>query len=405
MADKSVSALPAASAITGSDLFVLEQGGTAKKLAGSILKTYAEDAGEARVSEYVQSAIDAAESASASAQTATAKASEASSSAQTAATKASEASSSAQTASTKASEASTSASNAASSASSASTSAQTATAKASEAANSASSASTSAQTATTKASEAADSASSASTSAQTATTKASQAMSHEVNANAAKLDAEFSASQAAASQTAAANSASAAATSEANAAESEENAEYWAHQAEGAVAGVSSFKGRSGAVTPQSGDYTAAMVGALPVPYQTTEEANVVIYDASGDVLLSDPFPNDTDYYLNGAGTWTYVYDVILDTKNTAGATDTSTKIFLIGAPSQAANPQTYSDNEVYVTNGVLTAKSYSGGATLSGTPTAPTAAAGTNSTQIATTAFVKAAIDSAIAAAIAATY
>ena len=45
------------------------------------------------------------------------------------------------------------------------------------------------------------------------------------------------------------------------------------------------------------------------------------------------------------------------DTKNTAGSTDTSSKIFLIGATSQAANPQTYSDNEVYATNGVLTTK------------------------------------------------
>lgn len=44
------------------------------------------------------------------------------------------------------------------------------------------------------------------------------------------------------------------------------------------------------------------------------------------------------------------------DTKNTAGSTDISTKIFLIGASSQAANPQTYSDNQVYVTNGQLDA-------------------------------------------------
>lgn len=52
-------------------------------------------------------------------------------------------------------------------------------------------------------------------------------------------------------------------------------------------------------------------------------------------------------------------YTVIsTDTKNTAGSTDTSSKIFLVGATSQAANPQTYSDNEVYATNGVLTTKS-----------------------------------------------
>ena len=37
------------------------------------------------------------------------------------------------------------------------------------------------------------------------------------------------------------------------------------------------------------------------------------------------------------------------DTKNTAGSTDTSSKIFLIGATSQAANPQTYSHDTVYV--------------------------------------------------------
>ncbi len=48
---------------------------------------------------------------------------------------------------------------------------------------------------------------------------------------------------------------------------------------------------------------------------------------------------------------------VFTDTKNTAGSTDTSSKIYLIGATSQAANPQTYSDNEVYATNGVLTTK------------------------------------------------
>lgn len=50
---------------------------------------------------------------------------------------------------------------------------------------------------------------------------------------------------------------------------------------------------------------------------------------------------------------------VFTDTKNTAGSTDTSSKIFLIGATEQSANPQTYSDNEVFITSGVLTAKQY----------------------------------------------
>lgn len=47
------------------------------------------------------------------------------------------------------------------------------------------------------------------------------------------------------------------------------------------------------------------------------------------------------------------------DTKNTAGSTDSSSKLFLIGAASQAANPQTYSHDTAYVgTDGCL----YSGG-------------------------------------------
>ena len=36
------------------------------------------------------------------------------------------------------------------------------------------------------------------------------------------------------------------------------------------------------------------------------------------------------------------------DTKNTAGSTDSSSKLFLIGATSQAANPQTYSQDTIY---------------------------------------------------------
>lgn len=55
-----------------------------------------------------------------------------------------------------------------------------------------------------------------------------------------------------------------------------------------------------------------------------------------------------------------YVTQMDDDTKNTAGSTDTSSKIFLIGATSQAANPQTYSHDTAYVgTDGCL----YSGGA------------------------------------------
>ena len=51
------------------------------------------------------------------------------------------------------------------------------------------------------------------------------------------------------------------------------NAKHWAEIAKNSVssAGVSSWNGRSGAVTPQDGDYTAEMVGALP--YEGTAAA------------------------------------------------------------------------------------------------------------------------------------
>ena len=42
------------------------------------------------------------------------------------------------------------------------------------------------------------------------------------------------------------------------------------------------------------------------------------------------------------------------DTKNTAGTTNTTSKIYLCGATSQAANPQTYSNSNVYTENGYL---------------------------------------------------
>ena len=60
---------------------------------------------------------------------------------------------------------------------------------------------------------------------------------------------------------------------------------------------------------------------------------------------------------------------VTTDTKNTAGSTDTFDKIYLIGATSQATNPQTYSDDEVFVKNGVLNAQELTIGSRADDTP------------------------------------
>mgnify|MGYP007069869607 CR=1 FL=1 len=71
------------------------------------------------------------------------------------------------------------------------------------------------------------------------------------------------------------------------------------------------------------------------------------------------PYIATVDYNTSSIS-WTHW----ADTKNTTGSTDTSSKIYLVGATSQAANPQTYSDNEVYATSGVLTTKSVQVGGT-----------------------------------------
>ena len=47
------------------------------------------------------------------------------------------------------------------------------------------------------------------------------------------------------------------------------------------------------------------------------------------------------------------------DTKNTAGSTSSASKLFLVGATSQAANPQTYSYSTVYETSGTLNATKF----------------------------------------------
>lgn len=47
------------------------------------------------------------------------------------------------------------------------------------------------------------------------------------------------------------------------------------------------------------------------------------------------------------------------DTKNTAGSTNNTGKLYLIGATTQADNPQTYSNSQFYVENGNVTGVSF----------------------------------------------
>lgn len=60
------------------------------------------------------------------------------------------------------------------------------------------------------------------------------------------------------------------------------------------------------------------------------------------------------DYAVNLRDNNLYVQVPWTDTKNTAGSTNSTSKMYLIGATSQATNPQTYSNSNMYATDGIL---------------------------------------------------
>ena len=102
---------------------------------------------------------------------------------------------------------------------------------------------------------------------------------------------------------------------------------------------------------------TSGKIPANPVPSNNVTGSGTSGYltkwNGANAITNGPQLGSSTTTYLNNAGSWA----TPPDTKNTAGSTDTSSKIYLIGATSQAANPQTYSDNEVFTTSGVLTTK------------------------------------------------
>lgn len=117
-------------------------------------------------------------------------------------------------------------------------------------------------------------------------------------------------------------------------------------------------------VTPSGGQAQTINVTPSISNNVTGSGASDCIAKFNGEnTITSGPaIGTDTTKYLRNDGTWQVPPNTDTDTKNTAGATNTASKIYLVGAMSQDENPQTYSNGQVYATNGELTSDSLSTG-------------------------------------------
>ncbi|MDU2864726.1 MAG: prophage tail fiber N-terminal domain-containing protein [Escherichia coli] len=379
-------------------------------------KKSASDA-SASASEAATHATDAAASsraASTSAGQAASSAQSASSSAGTASTKAREAAKSAaaaesskSAAATSASAAKTSETNAAASQKSAATSASTATTKASEAATSARGAAASKEAAKSSETNASSSASSAASSATAAGNSAKAAKTSETNAKSSETAAGQSASAAAGSKTAAALSASAASTS---AGQASASATAAGKSAESAASSASTATTKAGKATEQA---TAAARSASAAKTSETNAKTSADNAASSKAAAA----SSASSAASSASSASASKDEATRQASAAkgSATTASTKA-TEAAGSATAAAQSKSTAESAATRAETAAKRAEDIASavaledasttkkgnkkaplnspaLTGTPTTPTARQGTNNTQIASTAYVMAAI------------
>lgn len=102
-----------------------------------------------------------------------------------------------------------------------------------------------------------------------------------------------------------------------------------------------------------------------------TDSTSAATLAHSGTFTAVDSVTRDGNGHVTKINTKTYTLPADSDTKNTAGSSNTSSKIYLVGATSQATNPVTYSHDTAYVgTDGCV----YSGGAKTFSTSYAPEA-------------------------------
>lgn len=109
-------------------------------------------------------------------------------------------------------------------------------------------------------------------------------------------------------------------------------------------------------VTPSGGSAQTVSIGKPSTAGTADKVANTLTFTGyqsksyNGSAAVSVAIPSKVSDLTNDRG---YITSYT-DTKNTAGSTNSSSKLYLIGATSQATNPVTYSNSGVYTQSGAV---------------------------------------------------
>lgn len=109
-------------------------------------------------------------------------------------------------------------------------------------------------------------------------------------------------------------------------------------------------------VTPSGGSKQTVSIGKPSAAGTADKVANTLTFTGyqsksyNGSAAVSVAIPSKVSDLTNDSG---YIASYT-DTKNTTGSTNSSSKLYLVGATSQASNPVTYSNSGVYTQSGAI---------------------------------------------------
>lgn len=109
-------------------------------------------------------------------------------------------------------------------------------------------------------------------------------------------------------------------------------------------------------VTPSGGSKQTVSIGKPSTAGTADKVANTLTFTGyqsksyNGSAAVSVAIPSRVSDLTNDSG---YITSYT-DTKNTTGSTNSSSKLYLVGATSQASNPVTYSNSGVYTQSGAI---------------------------------------------------